>query len=130
MPTAKKSSFKIGSIKNWLILIGAGVGGYYVYTKYIQPELGNAISDAKNLASKKPGVAEPDLNGPVVSKFMIASTKSKICVDRADKRFAYAPITSTNMMTGYQTFSAPVAGHFTRRLLCTGGRRWAEIKPG
>ncbi len=33
-------------------------------------------------------------------------------------------------MTGYSTFSAPVAGHFTRRVLCSGGQRVAaEIKP-
>ncbi len=130
MPEKPKKKFKISSLKNWLILGAAGVGGYFLYTKFVEPDLKELKADIKDTANKKPGVPGPDLNGPAVNKFAIAGTHSKICIDTPDKRFVYAPISSTNAMTGNQIFSAPITGRFTRRLLCRGGKKWAELKPG
>ncbi len=125
----KKKKFNLGSLKNWLILGAASYGGYYVYTKFVEPEIKEIKADVKTVANKKPGVPEPDLNGPSVTKFSINGTRSKICIQSPDKRFAYAPISSTNPLDGNQVFSATVNGRFTRRILCKGGRKWAELKP-
>ncbi len=129
MPEEKKKKFNFGSLKNWLILAAAGVGGYYLYQHFVKPELSAIKEDVKDAANSKPGVADPDLNGPMIAKFQIGTTHSNICIDKPDKRFTYAPIASVNQLTGAKTFSAPVTGHFTRRLLCRGTQRWAEIKP-
>ncbi len=127
--TESKKKFKISGLKNWLILGAATVGGYFVYTKFVSPELKEIKEDIKDAAKKSSSVPGPDLNGPAVNKFAIAGTHSKICITTPDKRFVYAPISSTNALTGNQIFSAPVTGNFTRRLLCKGGRKWAELKP-
>lgn len=123
-PTPKKKSS--GGLKNWLILGGVGVAGYLGY-KYVTKNAGSIESKVASATGKK--IPGPDLNGPLVSKFEIASTKTTICISAPVAGFAYAPITSINPQTGYNTFSATVAGHFTRRLLCKGNQRWAEIKP-
>ncbi len=129
--TSEKKKFKVSALKNWIILGAVGVGGYYLYQNYVKPELSDIKSDLKNAAKPKPANAgpEPDLNGPAVGKFQIASTRSTICITTADPRFVYAPITSI-LPNGYKTFSAPVSGRFTRRLLCKGAQKWAELKPG
>lgn len=118
---ARKSST---GLRNWLILGAAGVGGFWLY-KNFNKKLDKEISKA---ASGK-NAAAPDLNGPLVTKYQIASTRSPNCISAPEKGFVYAKITSTNPVTGYSTFSAPVAGHFTRRVLCAGGQKVAvEIK--
>lgn len=114
-----------GGLRNWLILGGVGFGAYYVYKKFSAKKVADEISKASGK-----GVADPDLNGPLVTKYGIFSTKTPICITSQVRGFVYAKITSTNPVTGYSTFSAPVAGHFTRRCLCSGGQRIAaEIKP-
>lgn len=122
-PTKK---FKIGKAKNLIVLGVVGVVGYLAYKKYVAPELSEMKSEAK---SAKPGVQPPDLNGPMIGRFQIGSTRSKICVSTRVPGLVYAPIASTNIVTGNSTFSSPVNAHFTRRLLCQGGRKWAELKP-
>ncbi len=116
----------LGGLKNWLILGGVGLGGWYAYKYFTKHEAAIKTEVASATGKKIPG---PDLNGPAVTKFMIASTKSTICIPEPVKGFVYSPITSTNPMTGYNTFSASTNGHFTRRLLCKGSQKWAEIKP-
>lgn len=123
-----KKKLKLGGLKNWVILGVAGIAAVVVYKKFVAPDLKNIKSDLKSAANKKAGVPGPDLNGPAVTKFMIASTRTNICIDTALPGFTYAPITSTNSYTGYRTFTSPVNGHFTRRELCKGNQRWAEIK--
>jgi len=113
-------------IKNWLILGAVGAGGFLVY-RYLKSPAAEALK--KEVKSAGKNIPGPDLAGPAVTKFMIASTKSSICIPDPVKGFVYSPITSTNPMTGYQTFSATSSGRFTRRLLCRGGKKWAEIKP-
>ncbi len=126
MPEEKKK-FKLGRYKNWFILAGVGIGGYFLYEKFVKPDLSALKADAKNAASKRPGVPAPDLNGPAVTFGEIARTESKICISQRDPRMVYAPVTS--VIGGYATFSATSAGHFTRRLLCQGGKKWVEIHP-
>lgn len=128
-PPAKK--FKLGGMKNWLIVGVAGVVGYYAYEKFVKPELADINKDIKTAGKKAAtkAVQGPDLNGPMVKKNEIASTRSKICIATPVKGFMYSPISSVNAVTGYRTFSATVAGHFTRRLLCRGSQSWAEIAP-
>jgi len=109
-------------IKNWIVLGGIIAGGYFAY-KYFQEH----ESELKNDMARSPN--DPDLNGPPVQKFGIYGTRSKICVAIPDKRFSYAPISSINAITGNAVFSATTTGNFTRRLLCRGAQRWAEIKP-
>ncbi len=121
-----KKKVNIGGIKNWLILGVVGAGGYVAYKYFTKHE--ETIKKEVQAASGKK-VAGPDLNGPMVTKYMIASTQSKTCISAPEKGFVYAPITSTNPLTGYNTFSATATGHYTRRLLCRGGQKWAEIKP-
>lgn len=115
-----------GGIKNWLILGGAGFGAYYLYKKFNSAKVQSAISQAASGHK----IAAPDLNGPLVTKFEIASTKTPNCISARAPGFVYSPVSSTNPLTGYSTFSATVTGHFTRRVLCSGGQRVAaEIKP-
>ncbi len=122
-----KKKFNLGGMKNWLILGGVGIGGILAF-KYFTKHEAEIKADVK--AASGPKIPGPDLNGPPVKKFDIASTRSKICITSKVKGMVYAPITSTNQTTGYATFSAPVSGNFTRRLLCSGGQRVAaEIKP-
>lgn len=124
MPTVVRKS--TGSLRNWLILGGVGFGAYYVYRKFSASKVADDISKA---ASGK-RTPDPDPNGPLVTKYGIFSTKTPICITAPAKGFVYAKITSTNAVTGYSTFSATTAGHFTRRCLCSGGQRVAaEIKP-
>ncbi len=121
-PIVRKSA---GGLRNWLILGGVGLGAYFVYQKFSASKVADEINKA---AGKR--APDPDLNGPLVTKYQIASTRTPICITAPVKGFVYAKITSTNPITGYSTFSAPVAGHFTRRALCSGGQRVAaEIKP-
>ncbi len=123
-----KKKFNAGGIKNWLILGGVAVGGYVVY-RYINSAAAETIKTEIKGATGGKKYVGPDLNGPVVTKYEIASTQTKTCISAPEKGFVYAPITSTNPMTGYNTFSASASGHFTRRLLCQGNRKFAEIKP-
>ena len=125
-PEAAKKN--IGSLKNWIILGVAAAGGYAAYRYFNSPKADALKQEIKSVASTK-RVPDPDLNGPAVTKFEIASTRSQICISDAQKGFVYTPITSTNPMTGYNTFNSPTNGRFTRRLLCKGGQKWAEIKP-
>lgn len=129
-PTPRSTSAPVrrssgGGLRNWLILGGVGLGSFYLYKKFnakVQKEISSAASGKR--------IPDPDLNGPIVTKYEIASTKTPICIASPVRGFVYAKITSTNQVTGYSTFSAPVAGHFTRRCLCSGGQRVAaEIKP-
>lgn len=131
MPTkpVEKKKLKLGKFKNIAVLGVVAVGGYLAYKRWVAPELKDIKNDVKNAAQNKPNVPAPDMNGPPVTKFMIASTKSNICISTPDKRFVYAPISSTNQMTGYKTFSSTANGHYTRRLLCVGAKKWAEIRP-
>lgn len=122
-PDAPKK--RSGGIKNWLILGGVGVGGYLAY-KFITKNADKIAGQVSAASGKKTG---PDLNGPMVNKYEIDSTKTTTCISAPEKGFTYAPITSYNPITGYNTFSATAAGHFTRRMLCIGAKRWAEIKP-
>lgn len=117
---------KSSGLKNWLILGAVGAGGYFAYS-YFTKHKDEIKQDVSAATGRK--VAGPDLNGPMVKKFDIASTKSTICISSPEKGFVYNPITSYNPVTKYNTFSATVNGHFTRRLLCKGGQKWAEIKP-
>lgn len=128
-PPASPKKFKLGGAKNWIIVGAAGIAGWYAYEKFVKPELSEINKDLKTAGKSKPSVQGPDLNGPMVKKNEIASTRTNICINTPVKGFMYSPITSTNAVTGYRTFSATVAGHFTRRLLCRGSQRWAEIAP-
>ncbi len=121
-PAVRRSS---GGLKNWLILGVVGGGAYFIYKKFSASDVRKEIENA----TKGKRIPDPDLNGPLVTKFEIASTRSPICISSAVKGFVYSPVTSTNPVTGYSTFSATAAGHFTRRLLCSGGKKWVEIKP-
>lgn len=115
----------LGGLKNWLILGGFIAGGYYVF-KYFQSP---AVAELKSELAVGSGGAGPDLNGPYVSQFQIESTQTTNCISAPVPGFIYAPITSYNPITKYNTFSATANGHFTRRLLCKGNQRWAEIHP-
>ncbi len=126
MPETKK--IKASAIKNWLILGAVGVGGWYAYKKWVAPEIKEIKADVKSAAKGSASPAQPDLNGPVVTLGMIARTQTKNCVSKPDSRFTYAPITS--FIGGYNTFSSTTNGHFTRRMLCIGNKRWAELKAG
>ncbi len=123
MEQPKKTT--LGGIKNWLVLGAVGFAGYYGY-RYFTKHEEELKKEIKAVGRNIPG---PDLNGPPVAKFTIASTKTRICIPDPVKGFVYAPITSVNAMTGYNTFSATASGNFTRRLLCRGSQRWAEIRP-
>lgn len=117
------------SLKNFLILGAVGIGGFLTY-KYFKSSAGKVIAKTvKSAASGKPQPAGPDINGPSVTKFEIASTETKTCISTPVKGMVYAPISSYNATTGYNTFSSTANGHFTRRLLCVGSKRWAEIYP-
>ncbi len=123
-PVKKKSR---GGLKNWLILGAVGVGGYLLYKKF-SGHNGDKLKKELTTAAGGQKIPDPDLNGPAVTKFMIASTRSPICISAPVKGFSYSPITNT-APNGYNTFSATATGHFTRRLLCVSGKKWAEIKP-
>lgn len=116
------------SIKNWIILGGFIAGGVVAYRYFNSPKADALKQEIKSATSARK-VTDPDLNGPPVTKFEIASTRSRICISDPQRGFTYAPITSTNAVTGYNTFNSPVNGRFTRRLLCKGNQKWAEIKP-
>ncbi len=121
-----KKKANISGIKNWLVLGAVGAGGYFAYRFFTQNQ--SAIKQELQAATGKK-VQGPDLNGPFVTKFMIASTQSRTCINDPLKGFVYSPVSSTNPKTGYSTFSATATGRYTRRLLCRGGQKWAEIKP-
>lgn len=123
-PTASRHG-SLGGLKNWLILGAFAAGGYYVY-KYFQSP---AVAELKSELASGSGGAGPDLNGPFVSQFQIESTQTTNCISAPVPGFVYSPVTSYNPITKYNTFSATANGHFTRRLLCKGSQRWAEIKP-
>lgn len=124
-PKKRKSS-----LKNILILGAVGVGGIAAYKYFNNTAAGKSAKSAiKSAASGKPPPPAPDLAGPAVTKFEIASTETKICISAPVKGMVYAPISSYNQTTGYNTFTATSSGHFTRRLLCIGSKRYAEIYP-
>lgn len=114
------------SIKNIVLLAAVGIGGYLLVKKISGIDFG--IAQASSQRAGSPAAPPPDLNGPKVVRGLVASTHSQICIQQADPRLKYAPITAIDQQ-GYATFTAPVRGHFTRRLLCVGGRKWAEIAP-
>lgn len=116
-----------GSIKNFALLGAVALGGYFLFKKIGGIDFGGGGSKKQPGQARAP-VPAPDLNGPRVVKGLVAATHSQICVQQADPRFQYALINSIDA-NGYQNFTAPVRGHFTRRLLCVGGRKWAEIAP-
>lgn len=126
MRRKRKNPVQKSGLKNWLVLGGVGVGGFFIYRYFQSPAAAEIKNDIKAAGSKIPA---PDLNGPVVTKFMIASTETKICISEPAAGMVYSPISSYNAKTGYNTFSATTNGHFTRRLLCKGNQKWAEIKP-
>ncbi len=125
-PDAVRSRAKAG-VKNWLILGGVAVGGYVAYKHIGKATVEAAVTQAAASGGKK--TVGPDLNGPMVTKFEIASTQTKNCIPTPVPGFVYSPVQSINPMTGYNTFNVTATGHFTRRLLCKGNQRWAEIKP-
>ncbi len=124
--SSPKKSGAGGTIKSLAVLGLIGVGGYLIWKKIGGLDLG--IVKEKGGKSTGPAVPAPDLKGPKVVKGEKAATLSQICVTQADPRFVYAPIEQIDQQ-GYQNFTAPVKGNFTRRLLCAGGRKWAEIAP-
>lgn len=132
-PMAKK--FSISGMRNWLILGGALVGGYFAYTKFIAPMLVAEKLDrpaggapVPSASAPPPGAAPaPDLAGPAVKRGVLVSTRSTICIADKTPGMMYAKITKTDA-NGYQQFKPSVNGRFTRRLLCKGKNRWAEIK--
>jgi len=121
-------SKKSVGVKNWIILGVAVAGGVVAYKYFNSPKADALKKELKSATSNVRRVPDPDLNGPAVTKFEIASTRSTICIAAPEKGFTYAPITSTNAVTGYNTFNSPTNGRFTRRLLCKGNQKWAEIK--
>lgn len=120
----------LGGLKNWLILGGFIAGGYYVF-KYFQSPGAAVVKSEIATAVSKAGAAStvaPDLNGPLVSKFMSTSAPSAACISTQLPGFIYAPVLSYSPITGYN-FTATANGRFTRRMLCKGNQRWAEIRP-
>ncbi len=130
-PDAPKSGgVKLGGLKNWIILGVVGLGGWWLYKKFASGALDNVGADLTKAVkdSKDASAPAPDLKGPLVKKGQAASTRSPICITQQDPKMRYDQITQTTA-DGYQVFQASVRGHFTRRLLCTGGRKFAEIYP-
>ena len=135
-PVPKGSALKtIAGAKNWIILGVALAAGYVVYKKFIAPMAAEAAAAKPPAASKKapkvakPGTAPaPDLAGPKVKKGVLASSRSPICIGTKASGFSYAPVTSTDA-SGYNEFTSNSNGRFTRRFLCIGTQKYAEIKP-
>lgn len=114
------------TIKNLAILGIIGVGGFYLWKKIGTLDIGGPAKGGGKPSA--PAVPAPDLKGPKVVKGEKAATLSQICITQGDPKFVYAPIEQIDQ-NGYQSFTAPVRGNFTRRLLCAGGKKWAEISP-
>lgn len=117
-----------GTIKNLLILAVVGVGGYIAWKKIGGIDFGITGGGGGRSQAAPPGVPQPDLKGPKVVPGMTYSTLSQQCITQPDPRFKYSPVTQTDVQ-GYQSFQSVAKGNFTRRMLCAGGRKWAEIAP-
>ena len=123
-----------GTIKNGAIIAGLGVVGYVVWKNIGNVNFGGVTASGTSRPSVRPTPAAlpPDLKGPKVVRGELASTHSTLCItsQQQDHRMRYAPIQNTDSQ-GYQSFTSPVTGHFTRRLLCLpSGQKFAEIYPG
>ena len=132
MNKSPSQPFKISSLRNWIILAAAAGGGYFIYKKWIAPaeRLDKAATGAPAAKPKlsQPVAPAPDLNGPKVRKGVLVSTRSTICIATKEPGMVYQNVIKTDAQ-GYQSFKPTVNGVFTRRLLCIGKNRWAEIKP-
>ena len=124
---------KVAGAKNWLILGAAVVGSYFVYKKVISPMMsdsggGRAEAPSKSVSPSETKTQAPDMNGPAVRKGVLASSRSPICITTKVAGMKYAAVSSTDAQ-GYNSFTPPVNGKFTRRFLCVGTTKFAEIKP-
>lgn len=127
----KEQLKKLGSKKVLLIAVGAA-GLFLLWRRMkgssVDPSVPPPVAKNPVKAPQAPKSPAPDLKGPAVRAGVEAATRSKICITAKMRGMIYAPITGLDSQ-GYQKFMPPVNGRYTRRLLCVGGQRWAEIKP-
>jgi hypothetical protein len=115
----------IGKYKNYIFIGGAIIAGYFLYEYYFK---GGGSSDASSSApSAQAVIPAPDLYGPLVFRNAPASSKSPVCATKPVPGLMYALVTYVDAQ-GYH-FVPQHNGHFTRRFLCTGNQKWAEIRP-
>lgn len=136
---ATKLKVGFGTVKNLAVVGALALAGFFIYRKSQSwfstgdsaSASGSDSSGQDKDQTKKssgPSGPPPDLGGPAVRKGMLASTRSKICISEKAPRMLYAPIIKVDQQ-GYAAFRAPANGHFTRRLLCTGSGKFAEVYP-
>jgi len=126
-------------IRNIIILAVVGIGGYFLYKKLsaatkLEPEAvraPKATGPAKPIVTAGPAtnvIPPPDRSGPAVKKGQLCATRSNVCVTKKEKDMRYFKIISVDAK-GYKNFKPTINGRFTRRLLCVGKNKWAEVLP-
>lgn len=114
----------LGKYKNYILLGVAAIAGYFIYEHYFKSD-GSSSADASPSAPAIPPA--PDLNGPLVFRNAPASSKSPVCVSKPVHGLMYALVTYVDGQGNH--FVPQHNGHFTRRFLCMGNQKWAEIRP-
>lgn len=129
--TKKKSWLKPSTLVIAGIGVAAMAGTYWFFSRQdFTPASPPPPTPDAPPAARLPVPAQfgPDLKGPRVTKGKDASTRTQIKITAKYPGMKYARIKRVDA-EGFQVFTPPVSGIFTRRLLSMKGNLWAEIKP-
>lgn len=123
--------------RNLVILAAAAGVGFFVWRKWLSAPVddgpvpravGPAAPEAQAAAAAGTSSMLSLNSQPAVRKGELVGTRTQVLVTTKLKGYRYFKISSTTAQ-GVREFKSTVNGFFTGRLLSTGGKLYAEVRP-